>query len=114
MAQVKDSLVIERLKLPQTPRLYYTQKNYQRLLTLDKEMASRRNFMEFSSFHTTISDLPKEVIIPVVVHVLYKAGSDTKRLPSESDIRKQLNESSKDFRQTVKIEKHLGFKRPHW
>jgi hypothetical protein len=108
MAQVKDSLVIERLKLPQTPRLYYTQKNYQRLLTLDKEMASRRNFMEFSSFHTTISDLPKEVIIPVVVHVLYKAGSDTKRLPSESDIRKQLNESSKDFRQTVKIEKHLA------
>jgi hypothetical protein len=96
----------DRLKLPTTPRRYHTQKNYQRLLTLDKEMASRRNFMEFGSFHTTISDLPKEVTIPVVVHVLYKAGSDTKLLPTESDIKKQLNESSKDFRQTVKIEKH--------
>jgi Secretion system C-terminal sorting domain/Pregnancy-associated plasma protein-A len=96
----------DRLKLPTTPRRYHTQKNYQRLLTLDKEMASRRNFMEFGSFHSTISDLPKEVAIPVVVHVLYKAGSDTKLLPTESDIKKQLNESSKDFRQTVKIEKH--------
>jgi Pregnancy-associated plasma protein-A/Secretion system C-terminal sorting domain len=62
--------------------------------------------MEFGSFHTTISDLPKEVTIPVVVHVLYKAGSDTKLLPTESDIKNQLNISSKDFRQTVKIEKH--------
>ena len=32
----------DRLKLPTTPRRYYTQKNYQRLLTLDRDMARRR------------------------------------------------------------------------
>jgi Pregnancy-associated plasma protein-A/Secretion system C-terminal sorting domain len=100
--------VADRIKLPTTPRRYYTQQNYQRLLLLDKTLASRRNFMEFGSFHSTISDLPKEVTIPVVVHVLYKAGSDTKLLPTESDIKNQLNQSSKDFRQTIKIEKHLA------
>lgn len=98
--------IADRIKLPTTPRRYYTQKNYQRLLLLDKTLASRRNFMEFGSFHTTINDLPKEITIPVVVHVLYKTGSDTKLLPTESDIKNQLNVSSGDFRQKVKIEKH--------
>ena len=96
----------DRLLMPKTPRHYYTQQNYERLLKLDREMASRRAFMEFGTQHGTVFDLPQEVTIPVVVHILYKAGTDTRTLPSASDVKNQLAISSKDFRQTVKIEKH--------
>jgi hypothetical protein len=44
--------------------------------------------------------LPNDVTIPVVVHILYKAGSDTRSLPSEIDVKKQLDITSKDFCQT--------------
>jgi hypothetical protein len=36
----------ERLLLPTTPRRYHTQKNYQRLLTIDRDMARRRAFLD--------------------------------------------------------------------
>jgi Pregnancy-associated plasma protein-A/Secretion system C-terminal sorting domain len=96
----------DRLKFPTTPRRYYTQKNYQRLLTIDREMRVKRNFLEQSIPELAFNGLPKEVNIPVVVHILYKSGSDTRNLPKESDIKQQLDITSKDFRQTVKIEKH--------
>lgn len=105
VAQTKID-AIARLKLPTVIRKYYTQKNYQRLLTVDKEMQARRNFMEFGAFHNTIADLNNEVTIPVVVHVLYKSGTDTKNLPKASDVKDQLDQATKDFRQTTKIEKH--------
>ncbi len=102
---------IARLKLPTVVRKYYTQKNYQRLLMVDKEMQVRRNFMEFGAVHGTISDLPAPVTIPVVVHVLYKSGADTKNLPKASDIQDQLDQATKDFRQTTKIEDHEADKK---
>jgi Pregnancy-associated plasma protein-A/Secretion system C-terminal sorting domain len=46
-----------------------------------------------------------------VVHILYKSGSDTRTLPTEADVKKQLDITSKDFRQTVKIEKHEADKK---
>jgi|GEM_PF-150456 len=97
---------IARLKLPTVVRKYYTQKNYQRLLKVDKDMQSRRNFLEFGAFHNAISDLITPVTIPVVVHIIYKTGTSTKLLPAVSDIQDQLDQSTKDFRQTTKIEKH--------
>jgi hypothetical protein len=101
----------EKLRLPQTPRRYYTQKNYQRLLTVDRDMARKRAFLELSMRNTTFTPLPDDVNIPVVVHILYKTGSDTRNLPTLSDVKKQLDISSKDFRQTVKIEKHEADKK---
>lgn len=97
---------VDRLKLPKTPRRYYTQKNHQRLLSLDKEMRIKRNFLERDIAALSYNDLPKEVNIPVIVHVLYKTGTDKKLLPTESDIRQQLDICTKDFRQRIKIEKH--------
>ena len=98
----------DRLLLPKTPRRYQTQQNYQRLIQLDREMVRRRSFIEFSAQHSGLIDLPQEVTIPVVVHILYKAGTETKGLPSVNDVKQQLDISSKDFRQTVKISKHLA------
>ena len=98
----------DRLLLPKTPRRYQTQQNYQRLIQLDREMVRRRSFIEFSAQHSGLIDLPQEVTIPVVVHLLYKAGTETKGLPSVNDVKQQLDISSKDFRQTVKISKHLA------
>lgn len=98
----------DRLLLPKTPRRYQTQQNFQRLIQLDREMVRRRSFIEFSAQHSGLIDLPQEVTIPVIVHILYKAGTETKGLPSVSDVKQQLDISSKDFRQTVKISKHLA------
>jgi Pregnancy-associated plasma protein-A/Secretion system C-terminal sorting domain len=95
----------DRLALPTTPRRYYSQKNHQRLLTLDRDMARRRAFLDMSA-NLNPASLTEDVTLPVVVHLLYKAGSNTRTLPSESDIRKQLDIASKDFRQTVKVKKH--------
>jgi Pregnancy-associated plasma protein-A/Secretion system C-terminal sorting domain len=95
----------ERLLLPTTPRRYHTQKNYQRLLTIDRDMARRRAFLDMSA-NLNPAELMEDVTLPVVVHLLYKAGTSTRTLPSESDIRQQLDIMSKDFRQTVKIKKH--------
>jgi Pregnancy-associated plasma protein-A/Secretion system C-terminal sorting domain len=107
MAQNREvSRGADRLKLPKTPRRYYTQKNYQRLLTIDREMAIKRSYLERSIPELAYNGLPREVNIPVVVHILYKSGSDTRNLPKESDIKQQLDITSKDFRQTIKIEKH--------
>ncbi len=97
----------EKLRLPQTPRRYHTQKNYQRLLTVDRYMARKRAFLELSMRNTTFAPLPDDVNIPVVVHILYKTGSDTRNLPTLSVVKKQLDIRSKDFRQTAKIESHL-------
>jgi hypothetical protein len=101
------SKATERLLLPKTPRRYYTQKNHQRLLTIDREMARRRAFLDMSANLNTAA-LAQDVTLPVVVHLLYKVGSDTRALPSESDIRQQLDIVSKDFRQTVRIERHTA------
>ena len=105
-AQRQDSTIIDRLKLPKTPRQYYTQKNLQRLLKLDADMTRLRAFLELSIPNLGIGGLPEEVTIPVVVHILYKSGSSTANLPSESDVKQQLDIVTKDFKQTVKIEKH--------
>jgi hypothetical protein len=102
---------IEKLQLPKTPRRYYTQANYQRLLQLDPEMARRRGMWEIHARSMNVSDLPKEVTIPVVVHILYKIGTPTKDLISENDVKQQLDMLTKDFRQTVKIEKHEADKK---
>ena len=95
----------DRLLLPKTPRRYATQKNHQRLLALDRDMARRRAFLDMSA-NLNPAPLAQDVTLPVVVHLLYKTGTNTRDLPSESDIRKQLDMVSKDFRQTVRIEKH--------
>ena len=116
----------DRLLLPKTPRRYATQKNHQRLLALDRDMARRRAFLDMSA-NLNPAPLAQDVTLPVVVHLLYKTGTNTRDLPSESDIRKQLDMVSKDFRQTVRIEKHeadtkrfgypnfvlFGFKKPN-
>ena len=99
--------VQDRLLLPKTPRRYYTQKNHQRLLSIDREMARRRAFLDMS-LNLNTPALTEDVTIPVVVHVLYKAGTSTRDLPSASDIRQQLDIVSKDFRQTVRIQRHLA------
>ena len=99
--------VQDRLLLPKTPRRYYTQKNHQRLLTIDREMARRRAFLDMS-LNLNTPALTEDVTVPVVVHVLYKAGTSTRDLPSASDIRQQLDIVSKDFRQTVRIQRHLA------
>ncbi|MBL7818775.1 MAG: zinc-dependent metalloprotease [Saprospiraceae bacterium] len=96
---------LDRLLLPTTPRRYHTQKNYQRLLTIDRDMARRRAFLDMQ-LNLNPASLTQDVTIPVVVHLLYKAGSDTRNLPSASDIRQQLDIVSKDFRQTIRIQKH--------
>ncbi len=107
MAQNREaSRGAERLKLPQTPRRYYTQKNHQRLLGTDREMRIKRMYLERSIPELSHGGLPQEVNITVVVHILYKSGSDTRNLPTASDVKQQLDITSKDFRQTVKIIKH--------
>lgn len=109
MAQATDSSEIDRFKLPKTIRRFHTQKNHQRLLILDKDMAKKRAFIE-----QTIASMPPlatDVTIPVVVHILYKTGSNTSNLLNENDVRKQLDMMSKDFRQSVKIEKHQADKK---
>ena len=58
----------DRLKLPKTPRRYYTQKNHQRLLGMDREMRVKRMYLEKSIPELSHSSLPQEVTIPVVVH----------------------------------------------
>lgn len=99
--------VQDRLLLPKTPRRHYTKKNHRRLLSIDREMARRRAFLDMSlNLNTPV--LTEDVTIPVVVHVLYKAGTSTRDLPSASDIRQQLDIISKDFRQTVRIQRHLA------
>jgi Pregnancy-associated plasma protein-A/Secretion system C-terminal sorting domain len=95
----------DRLLLPTTPRRYYSQKNYQRLLTLDANMARRRAFLDMSA-HFNNSELTTNVTLPVVVHLLYKTGTSTANLPTETQIRQQLSIVSLDFCQTVKIKKH--------
>lgn len=100
----------DRLLLPTTPRRYYTQKNYQRLLRLDPDMARKRAFLDMQ-MNLNPAPLTQDVTIPVVVHLLYKAGTDTRSLPSASDIRQQLDIVSKDFRQTVRIQKHEADRR---
>ncbi len=95
----------DRLLFPTIQRRYYTQKNYQRLLTIDKDMARRRAFLDMNA-NLNPAPLAQDVTIPVVVHILYKGGTSTKTLPTESDVRQQLDIVSKDFRQTTKISKH--------
>ena len=47
MAQNREvSRGAERLKLPKTPRRYYTQKNHQRLLGMDREMRIKRMYLK--------------------------------------------------------------------
>ena len=99
--------VQDRLLLPKTPRRYYTQKNHQRLLSIDREMARRRAFLDMQ-LNLNTPALTEDVTIPVVVHILYKAGANTRDLPSASDIRQQLDIVSKDYRQTVRIQRHLA------
>jgi hypothetical protein len=96
----------DKLNLPKTPRRYHTQKNHENLLVANKDMASRRAFVEMSIRDGSFNALPNEVTIPVVVHIIYPTGTDTKKLPSENELRKQLDNVSKDFRQAAKIEKH--------
>jgi hypothetical protein len=55
MAQSRGA---EKLRLPTTPRRYYTQKNYQRLLTLDRQMSSKRAFLEMSIRDLSFNGLP--------------------------------------------------------
>ncbi len=98
----------DRLLLPKTPRRFYTQKNHQRLLTIDRDMARRRAFLQHMSLNLNTAALTEDVALPVVVHLLYKAGTNTRDLPSASDIRQQLDIVSKDFRQSVRIERHLA------
>ncbi len=95
----------DRLLLPKTPRRYYTQKNHQRLLASDREMARRRAFLDMS-VNLNPAPLTQDVTLPVVVHLLYKAGTNTRDLPKESDIRQQLDIVSKDYRQTVRVQRH--------
>ena len=95
----------DRLLLPTTPRRYYTQKNHQRLLALNPDMARRRAFLDMAA-NLNPAPLAQDVALPVVVHLLYKAGTSTRDLPKESDIRQQLDIMSKDFRQTVRIQRH--------
>jgi Pregnancy-associated plasma protein-A/Secretion system C-terminal sorting domain len=95
----------DRLLLPTTPRRYHTQKNYQRLLTIDRDMARRRAFLDMQ-LNLNPPSLTADVTIPVVVHLVYKTGTNANSLPKESDIRQQLDIVSKDFRQTVRIKKH--------
>jgi hypothetical protein len=94
--------------VPKNERRYYTQQNHQRLLSLDKDLARRRAFLELSIRDLALNDLPKDVTIPVVVHILYKSGTDTRTLPTTTEIKIQLDDVGKDFRQTVKIEKHAA------
>jgi hypothetical protein len=103
----------DRLLLPTTPRRYYSQKNHQRLLALDAEMARRRAFLDLSA-NNNLAGLTEDVTLPVVVHILYKAGTNPNTMPSASDIRKQLDIISKDFRQTVKIKKHEADDKEHF
>ena len=103
----------ERLQLPTTPRRYFTQKNHQRLLALDKDMARRRAFIDMSA-NTNGAGLARDVIIPVVVHVLYKSGTNTNKLPSQSDIQQQLDMASQDFRQTTAQNKHEADTKEHF
>ena len=103
----------DRLLLPTTPRRYYTQKNHQRLLALDRDMARRRAFLDLSA-NNNLAGLTEDVTLPVVVHILYKAGTNPNTMPSASDIRKQLDIISKDFRQTVKVKKHEADDKEHF
>jgi Pregnancy-associated plasma protein-A len=109
IGQVKDSTEIDKLKLPKIMRRFHTQKNHQRLLVLDKDLAKKRAFIEQSI--TSMPPLTTDVTIPVVVHILYKAGSSIRNLINESDVKQQLDMLSKDFRQSVKIEKHQADKK---
>ena len=68
----------------QNARRYYTQKNHQRLLGMDREMRVKRMYLERSIPELSHSGLPQEVTIPVVVHLFYKSGSDTLHLPTGS------------------------------
>lgn len=104
---------LDRLLLPTTPHRYYTQKNYQRLLRIDPDMARKRAFLDMQ-LNLNTPPLTADVTIPVVVHLLYKAGTSTNNLPKESDIRQQLDIVSKDFRQTVAQKKHAADDREHF
>ena len=108
---VSQNSAIDKLLLPKTPRRYYTQFNYQRLLKLDPDMARRRGMWEIQSRSLGLTDLPQEVTIPVVVHILYKTGTANRDIISESDVKQQLDMLTKDFKQTVKIEKHEADKK---
>ncbi len=66
--------VQERLLLPKTPRRYFTQKNHQWLLSIDREMARRRAFLNMQ-LNLNTPALTEDVTIPVVVYILYKAGA---------------------------------------
>ena len=103
----------DRLLLPTTPRRYYTQKNHQRLLRLDPDMARKRAFLDMQ-LNLNTPPLTQDVTVPVVVHLLYKAGTNTSNLPTTNDILKQLDIVSKDFRQTVAQRKHLADDREHF
>ena len=96
---------LAKLSLPTTPRYYFTQRNHQRLLTLDANMARRRAFLDMSA-HFNMAELTTNVTLPVVIHLLYKTGTSTANLPTETQIRQQLDMATQDFRQTVKIKKH--------
>jgi Pregnancy-associated plasma protein-A/Secretion system C-terminal sorting domain len=103
----------DRLLLPTTPRRYYSQKNYQRLLALDGTMARRRAFLDMST-HLNPTELKTNVTIPVVVHLLYKTGTSTANLPSVGEIRQQLDIVSQDFRQTTPIQRHEADIKEHF
>jgi Pregnancy-associated plasma protein-A/Secretion system C-terminal sorting domain len=103
----------DRILLPTTPRCYYTQKNHQRLLTLDATMARRRAFLDMSARLNSPS-LTTDVTIPVVVHLLYKTGTSTANLPTEAQIRQQLTIVSQDFRQTTPIQRHEADMKEHF
>jgi hypothetical protein len=96
---------VDRLLLPTTPRCYHTQKNHKRLLSLDATMARRRAFLDMSA-RLNSAELTTDVTIPVVVHLLYKVGTSTANLPTETQIRQQLTIASQDFRQTTPIQRH--------
>jgi Pregnancy-associated plasma protein-A/Secretion system C-terminal sorting domain len=74
-------------------------------LTIDPDMGRKRAFLDMQ-LNLNPAPLTADVTIPVVVHLLYKTGTNANSLPKESDIRQQLDIVSKDFRQTVRIKKH--------
>ena len=93
------------MKFPTTPRRYYTQKNYLRLKTLDKDMDRKRAFL-YMEARINPGALDSDVVAPVVVHFFYAPGG--KYIPPVGDARGQLDLSSRDFRQTAKVTKHTA------
>jgi hypothetical protein len=108
-----DNRGFDRLLLPTTPRCYHTQKNHKRLLSLDATMARRRAFLDMSA-RLNSAELTTDVTIPVVVHLLYKAGTSTANLPTEAQIRQQVTIVSQDFRQTAPIQRHEADMKEHF